>query len=1427
MKKRIFLLTVAFACATFFLTTQAYAMNVSIEIRNSTSSGENPIALNVEPTDRIEDVKTKIQEKAGEAYNRWGILFDGKLLQEGNTLQDYNIPENSTLQLVEPVTLDISRGSILIKSSGYSINGEETAFVGPYILTGKEDSTTYYNVQIESGTHEITLDNLEMDNVNQGWGIAIGKKDQTASINVTMTFAGENTIRAGGAGSDAVPILVLDQCSLTLRGENENAVLNAIGTSDGKAAIGGPWDVFQSAGGDGWQNDRRGCGNIIIESGTIYATGGGNGAAVIGIGGNGEGYNSSAAVTVNDGDLHLEMVDGGGFALGGATGNLALNGGTITTAGQYPLANEDVVINGDITFSGAGVTVSGGKKLTVNESGSLTIEKDAVLTVDGTLDVDNENALLTNQGIVNGNGTVSGVSLTKVALTANKTEAVPGETITLMVTVSEEGTNAEGTVTIGSEKKPLSDGKAEFLYTVPEVSKKTVQKLTVYYYQGEKYRNGASTSITIYPPDMPELDIALGSIEVRAAVTEKKMIVSQNGKEWLVSTENPVVVTGESAGYASINVNNVDMTLLLRDMSTESRIWINNASVVMTLKGENRICFSEAEQMVRDAVDVDSDSSLTINGAGSLTTNGKISVYGDLKIQSGTVNVNIPKNEFQYPEGSVAIGTEYGDESSVIISGGTVIAMVPETTSDFGEFGGSWGIKSHSVTITGGSVNASSISPAPTDGTNEVYPVSISSLPPNGEVEAIYLSNGSGQVNYGCPTTVFDDGTLILYLTAGTYKGEVLVDGKLYTIDKISVAASEENPSFKTANTGITITLPQDEVPSFDESGRLELPENSVITNGDGSIVAVPNGGTVSSDGSITVPSAGTVIIKDDDGSTTTITAPEQGSTIAPGENGDVIISGGSTVQTGAGPAITIGPNTSGTVDSNGSVTVSSGGSIQVGDTTITLPTGGGTVTPNADGTLTVPGGSTVTTGDVTTTVPDNGGTVKPDAGLTLTVTFDSQGGAAVTSQTIVSGGKITAPAAPTRSGYTFDGWYKDAACTVAWDFDNDVVTVDITLYAKWTENNTDDGNDYPSIPSTPDNPGSEDSQSWSDIQQEVQDAAPGSTVEIDMEDTAEVPGDFLETLAGRDVTVTLAMGDGILWTIDGQDLSTNTDFDDVDLGVTMNTDGIPAEVVNAVSGDHPSVQITLSHDGPFGFVLTLTAPLGEENAGFWANLYHYDEDAQALTFEMSGVIAEDGSVQLQLSHASQYAIVIDDHSHAALPFSDVRADDWFYDVVGYVYNAGLMTGTSDDAFSPNVATSRGMIVAILHRLEGSPTVTTNAFSDVSSDDWYAQAVNWAASEGIVGGFGDGTFAPNAPITREQMASILYRYSDYKGMDVSARADLSRYSDNNQIGDWSRDVLSWAVGEGLITGMTSDTIVPQGEATRAQVAAVLQRYLEM
>ena len=176
--------------------------------------------------------------------------------------------------------------------------------------------------------------------------------------------------------------------------------------------------------------------------------------------------------------------------------------------------------------------------------------------------------------------------------------------------------------------------------------------------------------------------------------------------------------------------------------------------------------------------------------------------------------------------------------------------------------------------------------------------------------------------------------------------------------------------------------------------------------------------------------------------------------------------------------------------------------------------------------------------------------------------------------------------------------------------------------------------------------------------------------------------------------------------------------------------------------------------------------------------------------------------------------------------FSDVTPGAWYTDAVQYAYDNGLMTGTSATTFEPNTTTTRGMIVSMLHRLEGSPAVGSADFSDVASGDWYADPVAWAASEGIVGGYGDGTFGPNDPITREQMASILYRYADYKGLDVSARASLDAFSDADSVSPWASDVMSWSVSEGIISGMTEDTLAPQGTATRAQVAAMFQRFLE-
>ena len=172
--------------------------------------------------------------------------------------------------------------------------------------------------------------------------------------------------------------------------------------------------------------------------------------------------------------------------------------------------------------------------------------------------------------------------------------------------------------------------------------------------------------------------------------------------------------------------------------------------------------------------------------------------------------------------------------------------------------------------------------------------------------------------------------------------------------------------------------------------------------------------------------------------------------------------------------------------------------------------------------------------------------------------------------------------------------------------------------------------------------------------------------------------------------------------------------------------------------------------------------------------------------------------------------------------FLDVTADAWYKDAVQYAYDNGLMTGVSANEFAPEQTTTRAMIVSMLARLEGVESANNAGFADVSNE-WYTTAVNWAASVGVVNGYEDSTFRPNTAITREQLAAILMNYAQYKGQDVSARADLNGYTD--QPSTWAQEAISWSVAEGLLTGVTADTLQPQGAATRAQVAAILQRFL--
>ncbi len=206
------------------------------------------------------------------------------------------------------------------------------------------------------------------------------------------------------------------------------------------------------------------------------------------------------------------------------------------------------------------------------------------------------------------------------------------------------------------------------------------------------------------------------------------------------------------------------------------------------------------------------------------------------------------------------------------------------------------------------------------------------------------------------------------------------------------------------------------------------------------------------------------------------------------------------------------------------------------------------------------------------------------------------------------------------------------------------------------------------------------------------------------------------------------------------------------------------------------------------------------------------------------------GTLSFALDSLS-HVCVIDGKTASALlknPFSDVAESDWFYNNVLYVYQAGLMLGTNSNAFSPFESATRATLVTILHRLSGDGKGYESVFSDVPSGAWYESAVGWAAANGIANGVGVGMFAPDRAITREQLAVMLYNYAKYKGYDVSVGEDTNilSYCDSLSISDYAYAAMQWACGAGIIRGDTSGNLNPGGSATRAEVAAMLERFIQ-
>lgn len=322
-----------------------------------------------------------------------------------------------------------------------------------------------------------------------------------------------------------------------------------------------------------------------------------------------------------------------------------------------------------------------------------------------------------------------------------------------------------------------------------------------------------------------------------------------------------------------------------------------------------------------------------------------------------------------------------------------------------------------------------------------------------------------------------------------------------------------------------------------------------------------------------------------------------------------------------------------------------------------------------------------------------------------------------------------------------------------------------------------------------------------------------------------------VETLPGNKTGVAFYFKDKtaktvtVQWVAEGDDATTYKPITfSVDLsGVAYYQ--APSHGGSGSSGGSASTTYTLTFETNGGNAISKVT----KNKGTTIDLAQYAPTKSGATFE--GWYADKGltkkvtSVKLD-ANTTVYAKWTE-APVSGLPFGDVKSADWFYNDVKYVYEKGMMAGTAADVFAPNATTTRAMIVTILYRLEGSPAVTgTSAFVDVPAGQWYTDAVNWAAANQIVKGTSATTFAPNDSITREQMAAILYRYAQYKGYDVTKKADLSGYSDNGQVSAYAKDALAWANAAKLINGVTNTTLAPQGNATRAQVSAILHRFCD-
>ena len=1198
-------------------------------------------------------------------------------------------------------------------NDGISLLADSISYIDDKGITQTRDSAT-----------EVTeSDTTWGDDNNGGWYVVNG--DVTISSRVTVTGDVHLILANGYTLNAAKGITVSVGNSLTIYAQSAGENMGAL-TADGRGAssynnqagIGGGNNgqsggaitinggKVTANGGDGGAGigGNFGCagGNITITGGEVTANGGDSGAGI----GGGDDCGAGGNITITGGTVNATggawaagIGGGAGYYSGGAGGNITITGGTVNATGSGGAG-----IGGGAGYQGSGgsgtfSTGNSGRAVIFASSisdntpedwsgiifqgqtgavygTSVTPTEDFIIPGNYTLTIEkgqtltiSEDIILTNNGTIVNNGTINGKVSGNIVV----------DTYYLDTDNKTQNTRAN-LVTTGSTSWGTADGDEHWYVVQGEVDINSLVTVTgnVNLILADGCKLTASQGINVTGGN---------SLTIYAQSTGENMgTLTANG----ANSQAGIGGGGENANGGTITINGGEVTATGGDYAAG----IGGGNSGNGLSGT-----------------VGSGGAITINGGTVIAQGGS---YGSAGIGGGGADLDIG-----------------GAGGTIIISGGAVTAT-GHSNGGAGIGGGNGGAGGE-ITISGGMVNA--------NGGNYAADIGGGNEGPGGKI-------------------IISGGTVTASSTDGTGIG-----GNSFFGDNGTFSTGENGCAVIFASR-ISDNTPDDWSGVIFEDGAgkvygtniapiedFEIPESSTLTIGDGKTLTISEGITLTNNGTITVESGGALV--------------NQGTI---GGSGKIQLNGGSTIQTGDGPAITVGEDGA-TVGTDGGVTLPNGGSATIGSgentTTITTPDGGTIdpdtgavtpdeggsvvigsgedattitppsgqpVTPNRDGSVTIPGGSTVQIGDgESITIPSEDVTIKPneDGAFFVTVTFDSQGGSQVASKTVAVGTAVTRPVTPTRSGYSFQGWYTAANGDTQWNF-ADSVTGNMTLFARWTQNSSGGGGGSTSRPTYP----------------PTMDEPENGTVTTSPSRPEE----------GDTVTITPKPDEGF-----EVDEILVKDEDSKEIKVTQNPDGT---YTFTQPDGKVTITVTFRCDGG---ELCPGHHLTDVSKDTW---YHAAVDYVVEHGIMEGMSETEFSPNTEVTRAQAVQILYNlegqpdlSDENLGYPYEDVNAEEWYGNAVYWARLTGVATGYGDGTFQPGDNITRQEFAQMLYNYAKYKGYDLTAAGDLSQfpdsgsvANWAETAMSWANGNELINGHDNGTIDAGGTAIRAQAASILMRF---------------------------------------------------------------------